>query len=789
MIQIQDVSFEYEKEQGTLSHIDLNIQQGECVVLIGESGCGKTTVTKLINGLIPHFVEGGTLSGTTIVNGMEVPKTEMYRLAEQVGSVFQNPKSQFFNIDSDSEITFGLENAGVEPKKIKERYEATVSALKIQSLLGRNIFSMSGGEKQSLAFASVYAMNPSIFVLDEPTANLDADAIDTLRQQIIQIKKEGRTVVIAEHRLYFLMDLIDRAIFIQKGKIVQIFSGNEFRNLSDEQRIRMGLRSLVHPVLELPPADPSGAQEGLSVENLSCAFDKQPVFSGLGFSAKRGEVLGIVGHNGAGKTTMTRCLCGLLKEVNGTVRLDGQTLKAKQRNEASFCVMQDVNHQLFSDSVWNECELAQPDCPPERIEEILRSFDLLDFKDRHPMALSGGQKQRLAVATAILSNKDVLVFDEPTSGLDYHRMLEVSNMIRKLNDENKIIIIVSHDFEFLGRTCDKIFDMEGMLQRKEVASMPELLQEMYYGPNVQNLIESDDCKVMRLSDNSGEGMMTLYHVFPGVFLMYNDFHMKECVSGFQTDMDLLCIDHCREGRIEQEVGQNAFSYLEAGDLRVDRRIHHSGKVEFPLCHYHGISIGFQVETAAKEIPAYMKGFSVDLYELQNKYCSDRTPYVIPGEPAIEHIFSELYNVPVKIKKDYFKIKVLELLLYLDALELSGHTEERPYFYKGQVEKIKAIQSLLTQDLTKNYTLEELSAKFDIALTPMKNCFKSVYGSPIFTYMRNYRMNYAAALLKSDKSLKVADVAGLVGYDSPSKFTAAFHQTMGKTPLEYRKSII
>ena len=459
MIQIQDVSFEYEKEQGTLSHIDLNIQQGECVVLTGESGCGKTTVTKLINGLIPHFVEGGTLSGRAIVNGMEVPKTEMYRLAEQVGSVFQNPKSQFFNIDSDSEITFGLENAGVEPKKIKERYEATVSALKIQSLLGRNIFSMSGGEKQSLAFASVYAMNPSIFVLDEPTANLDADAINTLRQQIIQIKKEGRTVVIAEHRLYFLMDLIDRAIFIQKGKIVQIFSREEFRNLSDEQRIRMGLRSLVHPVLELPPADPPGAQKGLSVENLSCAFDKQPVFSALAF-LQNGAKCWVLSVITARETTLTRCLCGLLKEVAGTVRLDGQALKAKQRNKASFCVMQDVNHQLFQ-TVYGTNVTGAADCPPERIEEILRSFDLLDFKDRHPMALSGGQKQRLAVATAILSDKDVLVFDEPTSGLDYHRMLEVSNMIRKLNDENKVIIIVSHDFEFLGRTCDKIFDMEG----------------------------------------------------------------------------------------------------------------------------------------------------------------------------------------------------------------------------------------------------------------------------------------------------------------------------------------
>lgn len=461
MIDIKDVSFEYEKEQGTLSHIDLQIKQGECILLCGESGCGKTTVTKLINGLIPHFVENGILSGTTIVNELEVAKTEMYQLAEQVGSVFQNPKSQFFNIDSDSEITFGLENAGVAPEKIKERFDATVSALSIQPLLGRNIFSMSGGEKQSLAFASVYAMNPSIFVLDEPTANLDAKAIDILRQQIIQIKKEGRTVVVAEHRIYFLMDLIDRAVFVKNGKLIRIFSKEEFQKISEKQRIEMGLRSLVHPALELKPANPPGETVGLSVDNLSCIFDKKAVFDGVGFSAVPGEVLGIIGHNGAGKTTLTRCLCGLLKEAGGAVRLDGKAVNAKQRNKASFCVMQDVNHQLFSDSVRNECELSMPDCPAERIEKILDVFDLLDFKDRHPMALSGGQKQRLAVATAVLSGKYLLVFDEPTSGLDYHRMIEVSDMIKKLKTENKIIIIVSHDFEFLNRTCDKIFDMGG----------------------------------------------------------------------------------------------------------------------------------------------------------------------------------------------------------------------------------------------------------------------------------------------------------------------------------------
>lgn len=317
-------------------------------------------------------------------------------------------------------------------------------------------------------------------------------------------------------------------------------------------------------------------------------------------------------------------------------------------------------------------------------------------------------------------------------------------------------------------------------------SVWEMLRHIDPGANVQTVVETEECKILKAQDNSGEGIMTMYQVFDGVYLMYNDFHMKECMSQFQTVETLLCIDHCREGRMEHMNEKGAF-YMEAGDLRVDRRVHHEGHVRFPLCHYHGITIGFQSGIAEKAIKKAMPEFEVDFKGLAEKFCNEEKPFVIHKEPAVEHIFSELYQVPAKVKKEYFKIKVMELLIYLDALELSDHKEERPYFFVGQIEKVKAIHELMTSDLTKSYTLEELSKRFDIALTSMKNCFKSVYGSPVNTYMRNYKMNYAASLLLSNREMKVADIALLVGYDSPSKFSAAFHKTMKMTPLEYRKS--
>lgn len=466
MISIENVSFGYTENKNMLEHVMLDIPAGECILLCGESGCGKTTVTKLVNGLIPHFTKIDHMEGSVTVADQSVTDLEVYELAKLVGSVFQNPKSQFFHLDTDGELEFGLENQGVAPEEIRRAVERTVTQLGIEPLMGRNVFALSGGEKQMLAFASVYAMNPEIYMLDEPTANLDEDAIRKLREQIILLKKQGKTVVIAEHRLFFLADIIDRAVYIRNGEIKQIFSGEEFQALSDEERISMGLRTIHQTELRLKPAEniePAGsdADFGLCVRALSCGYKKSPaVFENLSFTAYPGEVLGITGHNGVGKSTLIRCLCGLLKEKGGSITLNGRGLKPKQRQKACYLVMQEVNHQLFSDTVFGECEqLGSAD--PEEIRRVLKHFDLDAYEDVHPMALSGGQKQRLVVATAVLSGREVLIFDEPTSGLDYRHMMEVCRITKQLAKDGRIVLVVSHDKEFMQEACDRLLTLGG----------------------------------------------------------------------------------------------------------------------------------------------------------------------------------------------------------------------------------------------------------------------------------------------------------------------------------------
>lgn len=459
MIKLKNVSVDI-KSKNILSDINLTVGNGEFVLLCGESGCGKTTMTKLINGLIPHFVKDAKVSGSVSVAGLDISKQPMYRIAETVGSVFQNPKTQFFNTDSCAEIAFGLENIGADTEFIQKRVAETLSELNIEKLANRSVFSMSGGEKQLLAFASVYAMNPQVYVLDEPSANLDQSAIVKLRTILETIKKSGRTVLIAEHRISYLNGLADRIIYMKDGRIDKEFTPKEFAELSDSERESLGLRNIHPEKINIPELLSLQPDSILTVNNLSVRRKKKLICNSISLSAGAGDVIGIVGENGNGKSTFCNCLCGLLPSTDGEIVYHGKKLSRKARTKQFGMVMQDVNHQLFSDSVKNECLLANSDATDEEISALLKSFDLSDYTDSHPLTLSGGQRQRLAICQAIMGGKKILIFDEPTSGLDYRHMYQVTELMKRMADKGYIMFVVTHDYEFLNRACNHYIRIE-----------------------------------------------------------------------------------------------------------------------------------------------------------------------------------------------------------------------------------------------------------------------------------------------------------------------------------------
>ena len=293
MIKIDHISFSYGEENentGGVRDIDLNIEDGQFVVLCGESGCGKTTVTRLINGLIPHYYEG-KMTGEVWVNGAKVSEQPLYDTAAVVGSVFQNPRSQFFNVDTTSEITFGCENLGQPEKDIRERLAKTVRDFRLEKLMDRNIFHLSGGEKQKLACAGVSIMEPDVLVMDEPSSNLDAASILDLRKILAFWKSQGKTIIVSEHRLYYLRGLADRFIYLADGQVSHDYSAAEFEQLTEQQRSDMGLRTFALGRL-LPPVLPQQAKTALALRNfhLPIKTNRKPYISWIVKSLRTGSL-------------------------------------------------------------------------------------------------------------------------------------------------------------------------------------------------------------------------------------------------------------------------------------------------------------------------------------------------------------------------------------------------------------------------------------------------------------------------------------------------------------------
>ena len=242
MIELRNISFRYNNEQEQISELSLKIKRGEFVVITGPSGCGKTTLARIINGLIPYFYEG-KLTGECYLNGQNAEDFQPWEFGKCVGSVFQDPRSQFFAAVAQDEIAFCCENYGVLSEEIATKVDDVANSLRIQPLLSRELLTLSSGEKQKVAVASASAMEPPVYVLDEPSANLDMDATEELAESLNRLKKNGSTIVIAEHRLYYLMALADRVVYMTGGKIRREYTAEQMRALTRRQLDTMGLRA------------------------------------------------------------------------------------------------------------------------------------------------------------------------------------------------------------------------------------------------------------------------------------------------------------------------------------------------------------------------------------------------------------------------------------------------------------------------------------------------------------------------------------------------------------------
>ncbi|OZI12579.1 hypothetical protein CEW92_05295 [Bacillaceae bacterium SAS-127] len=480
MITLQNVQFEYQAGKHLLQNINLHIKKGECVCITGPSGSGKTTLGRILNGLIPHFYEG-YVTGSVTIEGQAIQTFPIWEWSKKVGSVFQDPKSQFFTSIVQDELVFELENYGIERPIIQQRLEEVIVQTNLQPIRHKNVMSLSSGQKQKVAIAATQLIEPPIFVMDEPSANLDLPATQMLQDELVALKRQGKTIVVIEHRLYYLMDIVDRIIYMENGQITKVFTPNELRNMPYHNIQQLGLRL---PSLQtgkmntwpLPKPKPKMRIKNLSVRHSKA---KNFVLKNVNLTLYTHEVTALIGENGAGKTTLARTLIGLTKEKSGKIFVDGHPLNRKQRMHHIWFVMQDTVYQLFTDSVWNEVMLNQQESE-EEASRLLNELDLWHLKDHHPATLSGGEKQRLVLAIGLMQKASIFILDEPTSGLDGMNLQRVINIIHQLSRRCCHVLVITHDHELVAGACQRILQLENGSITKDIATNELSFQDIVH---------------------------------------------------------------------------------------------------------------------------------------------------------------------------------------------------------------------------------------------------------------------------------------------------------------------
>ena len=446
MLEFKDVSFTYKNSNNkVLDRVNFKINKGECILLTGVSGSGKSTLIHLMNGLIPTLYEG-QLEGEILFKNKDLKDIESYDISKNIGYVSQDPRGHFFTTNTTSELVFSMENYGISLNEMKKKYSELVNLLELEKLVDKNIIYISSGERQKIAIGCSLSLEPEIIILDEPSSNLDFHMTKKLKQLIEKLKTKGYTIIIAEHRMYYIQNLIDRVLVINNGKVIE-------KTISDlKSNNEVPLRSLDIFNLELENISCKNKELLMEINNITY----KNILSNITTTVYKGDVIGLIGKNGVGKTTLLRLLSNIMKPNKG--KIVGKVVP--------FLVMQDMDYQFFTESVESEMKFGSADNDLEKINSLLMKLGLTEFKDKIPFELSGGQKQRLLIAISALANVNLLMFDEPTSGLDYVNMTKVSGILKDLS-KNSALIVATHDIEFLYKTCNRVVYLDDKVIKED----------------------------------------------------------------------------------------------------------------------------------------------------------------------------------------------------------------------------------------------------------------------------------------------------------------------------------
>ncbi len=505
MIDIQNLSYTYPNmSEPTLSGIDLHIDDGEFVLLLGASGSGKSTLIQCLNGLVPK-VAGGNLDGVIIINGKDVRDYKVHQLASDVGIIFQNPDTQLFSLTVGKDVAFGPENLGMPKEEIVRRVDLAMRIVGMEDMRDRFIFTLSGGEKQRVAIAGTLAMEPHVMVLDEPTSDLDPVGTGEVLSLVKRLNQEkDMTIILIEHKIDEVVHLADRVVVMDRGKIIMDDTPDEIFNDGHDQLKSIGialpqLSEIVHAMkngfgdfegdlstyssyktilarlcqllrdkpaniarfrtAHTPPAR-TAPKPKIEIKNLRHTFEDGTVgLDDINLVIPEGDFVALIGHNGAGKTTLINHLIGFLKPANGTIFINGRDISGMRVATLAQSVgylFQNPDNQIFTDSVTQELKFGLENIKlrdtaiEERVNRAISMMELAEFRDRHPHSLSRGQRQRLAVASILAMEPDIIVLDEPTTGQDWGHVNKFLQQIRHLNELGKTIILVTHDMNLVA---------------------------------------------------------------------------------------------------------------------------------------------------------------------------------------------------------------------------------------------------------------------------------------------------------------------------------------------------